>query len=172
VSAEDFYTESLFNNSWNRSYYNSQLPYVSSTDYYLSNPYYYSYRPYGSAVEQTNRYYYNDVVVLSIDSSLKLEWNSVIHKKQYDVDNDNFLSFGNLNSGGEIHFLFIDRDRQKQILSDQSIVPNGEVKRYRTVKSNEVGYGFMPRLAKQTGSKQMIMPCVYLGYIAFAKIDF
>ena len=172
VSAEDFYTESLFNNSWNRSYYNTQLPYVSSSDYYLSNPYYYGYRPFNSGTEQTNRYYYNDVVVLSIDSSLKLEWNSVIHKKQYDIDNDNFLSFCNLNSGGEIHFLFIDRDRQKQILSDQSIVPNGEVKRYHTVKSNEVGYGFMPRLAKQTGSRQMIMPCVYLGYIAFAKIDF
>lgn len=172
VAAEDFYTESLFNNAWNRQYYTSALPYVSSYDYYLSNPYYYGYRPYVSGREETTRYYYNDVVVLSVDSSLNLEWNRVVHKKQYDVENDNFLSFFNLNSGGEIHFLFLDSDRQKQVISDQAVSPSGELKRYHTVKSNEVGYGFMPRFAKQTGARQMIIPCVYLGCIMFAKIDF
>ena len=175
VSSEDFYTETLLNNNWNRQYYSNTLPYTSSSyDYYLSNPYYYGYRPFNNdySREESNRYYYNDVVVLSLDSSLKLEWNSVIHKKQYDVDNDNFMSFSNMNEGGEIHFLFIDKDRQKQIISNQSILPDGEVKRYPTLRSNEVGYGFMPRLGKQVGPRQMIIPYVYLGYIAFAKIDF
>jgi hypothetical protein len=172
IAAEDFYTESLFNNAWNRQYYNSTLPYSSSYDYYLTNPYYYGYRPYVSGRQETIRYYYNDVVALSIDSSLKLEWNSVIHKKQYDVENDNFLSFFNLNTGRELHFLFLDNDKQKQVISDQSVQPDGEVKRYHTVKSNETGYGFMPRFAKQTGARQIIMPCVYMGCILFARIDF
>ncbi|MFT3910158.1 MAG: hypothetical protein QM737_12075 [Ferruginibacter sp.] len=170
LSAEDFYTESLFNNAWNRQYYNS--PFVSSYDYYLSSPYYYGYRPYRSDGEATTRYYYNDVAVLSVDSALHLEWNSVIHKKQYDVDNENYLSFGLMNQGGEIHYLFIDRDRQKQVITNQSILPSGQVKRYPTLKSNEVGYGFMPKLAKQTGAKQMIIPLVYGGRIMFAKVDF
>lgn len=171
ISAEDFYTETLFNNAWNRRYlYNS--PYISNYNYYLSNPYYYGYRPSGSYRNESTRYYYDDVVVLSIDSSLKLEWNNIIHKKQYDVDNDNFLSFSNMNAGGELYFFYIDKDRQKQVISNQSITPTGEIKRYPTLKSNEVGYGFMPRLAKQVGVRQMIVPYVYLGYIAFAKIDF
>ncbi|MBC7536876.1 MAG: hypothetical protein H7258_14385 [Ferruginibacter sp.] len=173
VSAEDFYTETLYNNAWNRQYYSNTLPYVNSYDYYLSNPYYYGYRPFdGTRRDESNRYYYDDVVVLSVDSSLKLEWNNIIHKTQYDVDNDNFLSFANMNAGGEVHFLFLDKDRQKQVISNQSISPTGEVKRYPTLRSNETGYGFMPRLAKQTGARQMIIPCVYLSYIAFAKIDF
>ena len=173
LSGEDFYTETFYNNLWNRQYYGSMLPYTSSYDYYLSSPYYYGYRPLGSSLrDETKRYYYNDIVVLSLDSSLKLEWNTLIHKKQYDVNNDNFLSFFNMNEGGEIHYLYIDKDRQKQVISNQSILPDGEIKRYPTLKSNDIGYGFMPRLAKQVGARQMIIPYIYLGYISFAKIDF
>lgn len=173
ISAEDFYTETLYNNNWNRQYYGNSLPYVSSYDYYLSNPFYYGYRPYGrSDRAETIRYYYDDVVLLSIDSSLNLQWNNIIHKKQFDVDNDNFLSFSNMNAGGEIHYFFIDRDKQKQLISNQSVTASGEIKRYPTLKSNEVGYGFMPRLAKQVGAREMIMPGIYLGYIMFAKIEF
>ncbi len=174
LSAEDYYAETLLNNTWNRQYYSSLLPYASSYDYYLSNPYYYGgYRPYMSdRREQTMRYYSDDIVVLSLDSSLKLEWNNIIHKKQYDVDDDNFISFSNMNESGEIHYLFIEKDRQKQVITNHSISPDGEIKRYATLKSNDVGYGFMPRLAKQVSARQMIIPYVYLGYIAFAKIDF
>jgi hypothetical protein len=174
LTAEDFYTETMFNNNWNRQYYYNYIPSYSS-DYYYSNPYYYGYRPwnsYGREREQSVRHYYDDIVVLSLDSSLKLEWNNIIHKKQYDVDDDNYLSFSNMNLGGEIHFFFIDKDKNKQIISDHSVFPNGEIKRYPTLKSNETGYGFMPRLAKQVGARQMIVPYIYLGYIAFAKIDF
>lgn len=172
LSAEDSYSEVLLNNNWNRQYYNS-LPYVSSYDYYLSNSYYYGYRPLGSYTRDENkRYYEDDIVMLSLDSALNLEWNNVIHKKQMDIDDDNFLSFSNYNAGGEIHYLYIERDTKKQIINNQSVLPNGEMKRYPTLKSNEVGYGFMPRLAKQVTARQVIIPCVYLGYIAFAKIDF
>jgi len=174
IAAEDFYTETLnANNAWNRDYYYNSLPYSSVNDYYLSSPYYYGYRPWNSfGRELSVRYYYDDVVVASIDSSLKLEWNSLIHKKQYDVDNDNFLSYSIMNTGGELHFLFVDKDIQKQIISNHSVSTNGEVKRYATLKSNENGYSFMPRLARQVGSRQMIVPFLYLSRVGFAKIDF
>ncbi len=174
IAAEDFYTETLSsNNAWNRNYYYNNIPYSSASDYYLYDPYYYGYRPWSSFNrDQTTRHYYDDVVVASVDSSLKLEWNSIIHKKQYDVDNDNFLSYSIMNAGGEIHFFFIDKDKQKQIISNHSVFPTGEVKRYATLKSNENSYAFMPRLAKQVGARQMIVPYIYLSRIGFAKIDF
>jgi hypothetical protein len=172
IVAEDFYTETLStNNAWNRNYYNGYNSYWN--DYYSSSPYYYGYRPYGSYYgNQSIRYYYDDIVIASIDSSLKLEWNNLIHKKQYDVDNDNFMSYSILNAGGEIHFLFIDKNKQKEIISNHSIFPNGELKRYPTLKSNERGYEFMPRLAKQVGASQVILPYLYLGKVGFVKIDF
>ncbi|HMI80073.1 MAG TPA: hypothetical protein VK484_14835, partial [Ferruginibacter sp.] len=89
----------------------------------------------------------------------------------FDDDDDNFLSFSNVTSGGEIHFLF-NIDKKNQIIGDQSIAPDGTVKRNPTLKSQEKGYEFMPRHSKQVGASQVIVPCAYRGYICFAKIDF
>ena len=72
---------------------------------------------------------------------------------------------------GEIHFLF-NNDRRYQIVTDQSVLPDGTVKRNPTLKSQEKGYEFMPGLSKQVGATQLIIPCSYRGSLSFAKIDF
>ncbi len=169
--AEDFYSQTLSsNNAWNRNYYND---YSNPSNYYLYNRGYYGYRPWNDyGGQEMNRYYYNDIVLASVDSSLQFQWNTLIHKKQYDVDNDNYLSYSFLNAGNEIHFFFIENDRKKDIVSNSSVFPTGAIKKYPTLKSNENEYDFMPRLSKQIGANQMIMPFVYLGQIGFAKIDF
>ena len=98
ISAEDFYTESYSNS-----------PFYNSSNYYLYNPSYYGYRPgdsYGS--ENSTRFYYNDIVIVSIDSTSKIEWNSLIRKRQMDIDNDNFLSYSTLNAAGEIRLFYLD----------------------------------------------------------------
>lgn len=175
IAAEDYFTETMYNNIWNRNYmfYNN---YYSGTpnDYFINSPYYYyGYRPWNSSARDMNiRYYYKDIMIMSLDSALNLQWNNVIHKNQYDVDTENFLSFSIMNAGAEIRFLYLDRDNQRQIISNQALQPGGQVRRYPTIKSNELGYGFMPRLAKQVGARQVIIPYVYMGYIAFARIDF
>ena len=155
----------------NKNFYYNGFP--NSYDYY-------GYNSYGNANRYWNnynqneikRYFYNDIVVANIDSSLHMNWNNIIHKKQYDVDNDNFISYAILNSGREVHFLFIEKDNKKDIISNNSIFSTGELKRYPTLKSNENGYEFMPKLGKQVGIDQMLIPYVYFGNIGFAKIDF
>ncbi|NOT92829.1 hypothetical protein [Ferruginibacter sp.] len=107
LTAEDFSSQRSGNsNSWNRwdylnNYYYS--PYSSSSYYY--NPYYGYYRPYGGFNNnQSTRYYYSNIIVLSADKNGKIDWSKVIHKDQFDDNDDNFLSFSNMNSGGQIHF--------------------------------------------------------------------
>ncbi len=171
LTAEDFSTQSRGSSSpWNRwDYFNN--PYsLSSGSYYTYNPYGY-YRPLSSYNNQSTRYYYENIMVLSISKDGKSEWNKVIHKEQVDENDDSFLSFSTMNSGGEIHFLF-NGDRKNQIISDQSIAPDGTVKRNPTLKSQEKGYEFMPRYSKQVGANQLVLPCAYRGYLCFAKIDF
>jgi hypothetical protein len=173
ILSEDAYSETIGNNNmWNRGFFNN-MPMGGFSDYYLYNPYqYYGYRPFNNfGTNQTVRYYSNDIVVANVDSSLNLVWNSLIRKKQMDVDNDNFLSFSTFNSAGEIKFFFIERERTRQVISNQGLFPDGEIRRYATLKSPESRYDFMPRLAKQIGSAQMIIPFVYLGKIGFAKIE-
>lgn len=114
ITAEDFYSQSTNTNSNYRRYdnlYNS--PYSSGYDYYLNSPSYNRYyRPYNSVgYMESMRYYYDDILIISIDSSLNMRWNSIIHKKQAEDEQDNFLSFGTMNAGAEIHFLFSDNQK-------------------------------------------------------------
>ena len=145
----------------------------SASDYYLYNRGYNGYyRPFNDSQSRDIVYHYNDIISFSFTKDLKLQWNNVINKTTSDVENDNFLSFGNMNAGGEIHFLFLQKDNNRQIISDHGLQPDGSVKRYATLKGREAGYYFMPRLARQTGLRQMIIPCIVRNNLAFAKIDF
>lgn len=173
ILSEEAYSETIGNNNmWNRGFFNN-MPMGGFNDYYLYNPYFnYGYRPFNNfGLNQTVRFYSNDIVIANIDSSLHLVWNSLIRKKQMDIDNDNFISFSTFNSAGEIKFFFIERERTRQVISHHGLFPDGEIRRYATLKSPENRYDFMPRLAKQIGATQMIVPFVYLGKIGFAKIE-
>ncbi len=173
ITAEDYSTQRTGNaGGWNRwdNFNNYYSPYYGNS-YYYYNPYTGYYRPLNSFGNQNTRYFYSNILLLSYDKNANLQWSRVIQKEQYDDDNDNFLSFSTFNSGGEIHFLFNDDKNRNQIIANHSIAGNGSVTRNPTLKSQERGYRFMPKLSKQVGAKQLIIPCEYRGYICFARID-
>jgi hypothetical protein len=172
LACEDYssQTRNNNNNNWNRWDYlnNGMSSYPNS--YYSYNPYYGYYRPQSSFSHESTRYYYANIMVLSIDKDGRADWAKVIHKDQFDDDDDNFLSYSTMNSGGEIHFLF-NMDTKNQIVSDESIAADGSVKRNATLKSQERGYEFMSRHSKQVGARELIIPCTYRNYICFAKVN-
>ncbi len=171
---EEYYKQRRFGNAFDDRYSNYNSRYYSSySDYYLYNRGYYGYyRPFNDNNGRDVVYNYNDIINFSFNKDLILQWSSVINKTTSDVENDNFLSFTNLNAGGEIYFLFLQKDNNRQILSNHALQPDGNTKRYATLKGREAGYNFMPRLSRQTGARQMIVPCIVRNSIAFAKIDF
>lgn len=171
--AENSFSQGVNSNSnWNRWNYMSNAPYAPLSDYYLYSPYYFGlYRPPGSyPYFQGTRFYSEEILVADLDSALDLKWSTVIRKKQSDDDNENYLSFGNMNMGGELHFLFVEKNGRSSVLNDHSVTPSGKLIRYPPLKSNDRIYSFMPRLAKQVGAREMIIPCVYLGRIIFARL--
>ena len=170
ITGENYYTQSR-GNPWNRQDFLYGYSSLSSYDYYMYSPSGYWYRPRGFYNSQT-RYYYNNIVVMEIDKDGQLVWHSVLHKSQFDDETDNFLSYQVMNAGGELHFLFNELERRNQLISDQSITPDGTLKRNPTLRSLDKGYEFMPRFAKQVSIKQIIVPCVLRNYICFAKIDY
>jgi hypothetical protein len=173
ITAEDYSTQSRGNNNpWNRWDYLNTYSYSPYSSYYY-NPYYGYYRPLSSYNNnQSTRYYYANIAILSMDKAGKIEWTRVINKNQFDDDNDNHLSYSTMNSGGEVHFLFNDDKNKNQIIANHSISPSGQLTRNATLKSQEKGYQFMTRLSKQVGASQLIIPCIYRGYVCFAKVDF
>jgi len=170
--AENCFNQGLSNSdNWNRMNYLSNYPYSPVNDYYLYNPYFRMYRPPGSYTYfQSTRYFYEEVLVAGMDSALNLKWNTIIRKKQFDDDNENYLSFGNMNMGGELHFLFVEKNDRSSVLNDHSVTPSGKLIRYPPLKSHDKTYSYMPRLAKQVGARDVMIPCSYLGRIVFARM--
>jgi hypothetical protein len=173
---EEYYKQRRFNNGlddrFNNNFYGNGFSGYNTDYYYYNRGNYGYYRPFNQTSARDIVYNYDDIITFSLTKDLVLEWNAVINKTTSDVETDNFLSFANMNAGSEIHFLFLQKDNNKQILSDHALQPNGNLTRYATLKSREAGYNFMPKLARQTGAKQLIIPCVVRNNIAFAKIDF
>lgn len=119
-----------------------------------------------------NRYYADNVAIISFEPNGKMEWSNVIRKTQYDDNTDNYIGYGLINSGNQIHFLFNLQDKKSNNLSDQTMSPLGQIDRNPTIKNLDRGYDFMPRHAKQVGARMAIVPCMYRGYTCFSKIEF
>lgn len=180
IASESVYTSSRSGASNRWDYMNGfGSPYYMSpynNYYYYSSPfnnYYYPWGRYGGfGGFQVTRYFADNVAVLSFDSSATMEWSNVLRKSQYDDNTDNYLGYGTMNSGGEIHFIFNQLEKRNLLLSDQSITADGQLHRSPTFKNLDKGYNFMPRFAKQVSSWEMIVPCEYRNYICFAKVEF
>ncbi len=149
-------------------------PFLQPMDYYML-PYGYSYgSPWGryNNMGQTIRYNAQNIMVLSLDSTGKLSWQDVISKNQYDDETDALISYSVLNTGGQLHFIFNQPERRIQLLTSNTISPSGEITRNPTLRNLSSGYEIMARYGKQTGSRQIIFPCIYRNYLCFARLDF
>lgn len=172
LMAEDYYTQSR-SMPWNR--YDYLYGYPSFSPYYYNYYSPYSYGGYNNRFFNNNsqsRFYYNNVLVLNLDKTGRLEWGNVIQKSQFDDVNDNALSYAIMLTGSQIHFLFNELERRNQLISDQSISGSGKITRNPPLRSLDKGYEFMPRYAKQVSATQIIVPCNYRNYICFAKIEY
>jgi hypothetical protein len=174
IIAESAYTSSR-GNTMNRWDYLYGSPYWAPADYYTYRGLG-GYYPWGyTGANNPNsliRYYTDNVAVLSFEPNGKMEWSNIIRKSQFDDNTDNFIGFGLLNTGDQLHFVFNVQEKRSMVLSDQSISPGGQVDRTPTFKNLDKGYDFMPRHAKQIGSRQAIVPCQYRGFTCFAKLEF
>jgi hypothetical protein len=171
MAAESFY--STGRGLGNRNFmYGS--PFMRSMDYYTYSPYSYMY-PWSSwnsfGRGMSERYHAENVAVFSFDSTGGVVWSNVINKSQYDDDVDLFIGYQLVNTGDQLHFLFNKQERRLQLLTDQTISPEGQLTRVPTLKNLDKGFDFMPRLANQVSGRQIIIPCMYRNYLCFAKVE-
>jgi hypothetical protein len=171
IGAEAYYTTSRYNN-WNRWNYLYGYP-MSYYDYYTYSPLYSSWmwrNRYNSG--QAVRYHADNITLMSLDSTGKLVWSTVIHKEQFDDESDDRISYKLMNTGGQIHFLFNQEEKRAQLLNDFSVDASGQMNRNPTLRNLDKGYEFLPKYAKQVSSRQMIIPCFRNNYICFAKLEY
>lgn len=176
IVSEALYTSSRYNsfNRWDYGGYGN--PWMSPMNYGYWSPVYSPWAmPWGGYGYNNNtqtRYYADNILIISFDSTAKMEWSNVISKSQFDDESDNLISYGNMITGGEVHFLFNTFERRTYVLTDQSMDASGKITRYPTLKNLDKGYDFLPRFAKQVSARQMIVPCFFRNYLCFARVDF
>lgn len=169
ISAESNYTSIRGNATMNRWDYMNGLTFMPSDYYNYGLPNYYSGSRFNT-ISQT-RYFADNIAVVSFDEKGKIEWSNVVHKSQYDDNTDNYIGYGLINTGDQIHYLFNVQEKRQTVFSDQTISPEGQLTRSATLKNLDRGYEFMPRLAKQVSANQMIVPCQFRNYVCFAKVE-
>lgn len=125
-----------------------------------------------SPANNSTRYFADNIALFSVNKKGEVEWTNVIRKSQYEDNTDLFLGYTTLNTGTDIHFIFNVMEKRNYILSDNSMDATGKLTRNPTFKNLDRGYDFMPRLAKQVASRQIIVPCQYRNSVIFAKIEF
>lgn len=171
LAAESFFSTGR-GGGYNRYNYMYGSPFLRPMDYYMFNPYGYGYPWYRyNSLGQSTRYNAQNITVFSFDSTGRVDWSNVLNKNQYDDETDAFIGYSLLNTGDQLHFLFNQQERRLQLLTDQSISPEGKVTRNPTLKNLDQGYDFMARYGKQIGSRQIIFPCMYRNYLCFARLD-
>jgi hypothetical protein len=134
--------------------------------------YYSSYNsPYMAA--NVKEFHYNDILVLSYNGDGTKEWNAVIPKTQYSQEDGGlFSSFSLLNSGGTLAFLFNDFNSMHSRIQLATINNSGNLHiNTFTAEGNEYP-DWLPRTAKQIGSRTLIVPCLHKRQICFAKVVF
>ena len=166
--SEAEFTTSRGGNPFNRMDY--MYGPMNPINYYSPYSPYSPYNRYGQS--SVNRYNSENIMVLSFDKNSNMEWSNVIPKSQFDDEGVNQLSYLSVNTGGELHFLYNQFEKRTLLLMDQTISADGKIARLPTLRNLDKGYVFMPRIGKQVGSTQIVIPCQFRNYLCFAKIDF
>lgn len=135
--------------------------------------FYYSYY-YSPFMNQNIREYnYGDIFTISYDGNGNREWHAFVRKKQYSQEDGGiFSSYGLINTGGTLGFLFNDFNTRSSRIQLASIDATGKVDMRSLAAGTANDPDWLPRSGKQTGLKEMVIPCLRRKQISFAKIVF
>lgn len=173
ISNEEQTSRTIGNNYYrNRNDYLYGSPY-GGNDYYLYNPSYYNYgryMPYSNNY-RTTQYEYGNILVNSINKDLVPDWNRIIVKRQKDTETDNFISFSIMNTGGLLHYIFMENERANQVILNIGLSADGNITRFPSLKSRDAGYLFIINSGRQVSATKIILPCINKGSLVFALVD-
>ena len=139
------------------------------------SPYWGSYYgQYGMGMpQQVREYNYDDILTLSYDANGTSEWNAFVRKSQYSQeDGGMFSSYGLINTGGSLGFLFNDFNTRNSRIQLATISADGKVNMQSLAQGTAADPDWLPRSGKQIGIREVIVPCLRKRQICFAKIIF
>lgn len=117
-------------------------------------------------------YHFGDILALDFNENGDLLWHRFIRKAQYSQEDGGlFSSYGMLNSGASLVFLFNNFSSNKSSVDIAALDAEGglQVQKFYT---GSRGGDWIPRYALQTSNKEWIVPVLNRNNLFFARIVF
>jgi hypothetical protein len=134
------------------------------------------YQPFQLPTESSPRSYIRNtggnMLMFSFSGESVLQDIQILRKSQEEYKTSHLISYGLLNSGSGIRFLYNEKEKPEISLRSASFIPGERIKRNPAVKGTIPNMRFLPRYATQISANECIIPCIKANYGSFARIVF
>jgi hypothetical protein len=118
-------------------------------------------------------YHFNDILAISYGDDGNRQWSAVIRKQQYSQDDGGRASsYAFLNSGGTLAFIYNDFGTARAAVKIATIAPDGKTEVSSFRPASQMDPEWIPRVGKQVGAREVVVPCLHKKQICYAKIVF
>lgn len=118
-------------------------------------------------------YYYDDLLLITLNPDGSAHWMTVLHKKQYSQDDDAiFSSFCLLRASDRIHFLFNDEVKYENTCSEYVVSPLGEFDRNSLLNTYGQNLRLRFRDALQLNANECVVPSEFRNKLRLVLIKF
>jgi hypothetical protein len=118
-------------------------------------------------------YYYDDFFLLSFGADGTMQWNTILHKKQYSQDDDGIFSSFFLFKGREsLQFLFNDEIRYENSCSTYEVSANGAFDRNSLLNTLNQNLRMRFRDGLQLSANECLIPSEYRSKLKLVSIRF
>lgn len=117
-------------------------------------------------------FYYNDMFALCLNPNGKLDWETIMHKKQYSQDDFGaFSSFFLFKNPGSLRLIFNDEIKFENTVSQYALFSSGRMDRTSLLSTTNLNLRLRFRDAIQIGPNKMLVPSERRNRIRIAKIE-
>lgn len=118
-------------------------------------------------------YYFEDIIVFSLNPGGALDWFEVLHKKQYSQDDDaSYSSFFLFKVPAQLRMVYNDEIKKGNTVSEYLITSNGLQERKSLMSTDHQNLKLKFREAVQINNHEILVPSLQANQIKLVKIEY
>lgn len=118
-------------------------------------------------------YFYNDIMLFSVNPDGTPHWNQILHKRQYSQDDGGiYSSYFLLKTPKSLRFLYNDQIKRENIVNEYIVTGSVEPKRKNVLNTAGEKIMLMLREAEQVSSNEIIIPSEHRRELKLVKVSY
>ncbi len=127
---------------------------------------------YDGFVRSVTDFYFNDVFVLSIGPKGELDWETILHKKQFSQDDGGaYSSFFLFKNPKNLRLVFNDEIKLENTVSEYVLIGTGNFNRNSILSTDNQNLRLRFRDAVQISAEKVLVPSENRGKLRIAKLE-